>query len=43
MDAVEGLARMVGTAPACAALTVSRASLYLLTIIEKRSFLNHRR
>jgi putative transposase len=28
MDAVEDLARVVGTAPACAALTVSRASLY---------------
>jgi len=28
MDAAEDLARVVGTAPACAALTVSRASLY---------------
>ena len=28
MDAAENLARVVGTAPACAALTVSRASLY---------------
>jgi len=28
MDATEDLARVVGTAPACAALTVSRASLY---------------
>jgi putative transposase len=28
MDAAETLARVVGTAPACAALTVSRASLY---------------
>ena len=28
MDAAEALARVVGTAPACAALTVSRASLY---------------
>ncbi len=28
MDAAEDLARVVGTAPACAALTVNRASLY---------------
>jgi putative transposase len=28
MNAVEDLARVVGTAPACAALTISRASLY---------------
>jgi putative transposase len=28
MAAAEDLARVVGTAPACAALTVSRASLY---------------